>query len=358
METRLFERMQQGDYEHLFFCQDYASGLKAVIAIHSTALGPAAGGTRMWNYATEEETITDALHLSRAMTYKLAAIGAPYGGGKCVVIGDPHHEKSEALLRALGRCVDRLGGLFRTGVDVGMTSKDMLIMSQETPYIVKEATGSRLGDSGTATALGVIEGMRACLQAVYGSPDLSSRSVLVQGVGSVGRQVVHQLVEAGAEVWVSELSQDVLSQIQQSYEVRSVPVDAVAHWQGDIYCPCALGGVLNAETIPQLQCRIVCGSANNQLAEPEHGELLSRRDILYAPDFLVNAGGALTHLGAMHPDGFDEAGVAAGIVQIGKSIQEVIALAQARGISPSRAAELLAEQRLAAVKRSFGRKNQ
>lgn len=294
MDNFLFDLMQQDDFETMYFCQEKASGLKAVIAIHDTTLGPAAGGIRMLAYPSEREAIYDAARLARAMTYKWAAAGANLGGGKCVVIADPKHEKTEALLRRLGRFLQQLNGQFLAGADVGTTIQDMDVLSQETSFIVpaSEAKGGS-GASGPATAFGVVQGMRACLQALYASPNLHGRSVALQGVGAVGRAVVERLVQAGAVVTIADIDRERVEQIAADYAVHIVHPEEIAYLPVEVYCPCALGAVLNETSIPNLQCQIVCGSANNQLAQEQHGEMLAKRGILYAPDYIVNAGGAL-----------------------------------------------------------------
>src|SRR2546425_11525437 len=266
-EGYIFDLMGQYDYENLFFCQEKSLGLKAIFAIHDTTLGPAGGGIRMWMYDTEADAINDALRLARGMTYKWAAAGANLGGGKCVIIGDPQRDKTEGLFRALGRFMHRLGGLFLAGPDVGTNLRDLEIMRMETPYVVTvpEPWGGP-GDPSPATAFGVIRAMQACLKETYDSPDLQGRTVAVQGVGSVGEHAVALLVEAGAIVAIErERAEHIAAQynvkLAHPAEIHSLPVD--------VYCPCALGAVLNDQTLPELHCKIVCGSANNQLAEPQ-----------------------------------------------------------------------------------------
>jgi leucine dehydrogenase len=350
MENFTFDLMEQYDYENLFFCQDRSIGLKAIIAIHDTTLGPAAGGTRMWPYATEKDAIKDAMRLARAMTYKCAAAGINFGGGKCVIIGDPKKDKTEALLRALGRFIQRLGGLFVTGIDVGTTVRDMEIMRMESPYVVtvSEELGGP-GDTAPATALGVVKGIHACLKAVYGSADPAGRSVAVQGVGAVGKDVVKRLVEEGAVVTIADIDQERVARIAAEYHVSVVPPDEIASLPVDVYCPCALGAVLNDRSLPELRCKIVCGSANNQLAEDRHGDLLDQRGILYAPDYIVNAGGVLTGIDSLNPGGFNPRRAEATVVRIYETMEKVIALSRERQIPTYRAADVLAEQRIATM---------
>jgi len=348
MEGYIFELMQQYDYENLIFIQEKSVGLKAVIAIHNTSLGPAAGGTRMYPYASEADAIKDAMRLARAMTYKWAGVGANCGGGKCVVIGDPKRDKTEALLRALGRHIQRLNGQFLTGVDVGTTVEDIEIMHQETQYAVtvSEALGGP-GDTAPPTALGVIHGMRACLNAAYGSPDPEGRSVAVQGVGAVGKEVVAHLVKAGAIVTIADVDQEKIERVAAEYPVQVVAPDEIITLPVDVFCPCALGSILNDQTIAILRCKIVCGSANNQLAdEKRHGEMIAQRGILYAPDFIVNAGGALSGIEGIKPGGYNRQRVEEGIARIYDTMEKLIALSQEQQIPTYSAADLLAEQRL------------
>lgn len=348
MENFIFELMQDGDFENMYFCQEESSGLQAVIAIHDTTLGPAAGGIRMWTYSSEMDAVRDAARLARAMTYKWAAAGVALGGGKCVVIGDPKCEKSEVLLRRLGRFIQRLNGLFLAGADVGTTLADLEIIAQESSYIVPASGGS--GDSSPATASGVVQGMRACLHAIYGSADLQGRSVAVQGVGAVGTAAVKRLVEAGATVTIADIDPEKVARLASDYALQVAGVEAIAFLPVDVYCPCALGGVLNGASIPNLRCKIVCGSANNQLASQSHGEMLAAQGILYAPDYIVNAGGALWSVDSFFPGGFNAQRAGATVARIFDTTTNLINLAREQGISTARAADLLAERRIASAR--------
>jgi len=348
MESLTFDLMEQYDYEHLIFCQEKNVGLKAIIAIHNTTLGPAAGGTRMWTYATEVDAMKDAMRLARGMTYKWAAADVNLGGGKCVVIGDPKREKTEQLLRALGRAIQRLNGLFLTGPDVGTNLHDMEIMCRESRYVVavSESLGGP-GDTSSETAFGVIQGMRACLNAVYGGSDLQGRTVAVQGVGAVGGDVVAQLVKAGAIVTITDVDSEKVAQIATAYGMKTVPPEEIYSLPVDVYCPCALGAVLNDITIPVLRCKIICGSANNQLAEDRHGEMIAQREIVYAPDYIVNAGGALTNIDSLAPGGFNRQRAHATVARIYQNMEQLLEISREQGIPTHRAADVLAEQRLA-----------
>jgi len=348
MNDFLFDLLQDYEAETLYICQDKASGLKAIIAIHDTTLGPATGGIRMWHYPSERDAVSDAVRLARAMTYKWAAAGIDLGGGKCVVIADPNTEKTEALLRRLGQFLQRLNGQFLAGADVGTTIDDMELLAQECSFVVPTREGS--GASGPATALGVIEGMRACLQARYASPDLHGRTVAVQGIGSVGRAIVEQLLQAGAVVTIADIDHKSVEQMAATSAVHITTPEEIMKLPVDIYCPCALGAVINNTTVPELQCQIVCGSANNQLAEERHGELLANRDILYAPDYIVNAGGALWSLANRAPGGFNRQHAIDTVAHIYETTTKVIELARQERLSTARAADLLAERRIQAAR--------
>lgn len=350
MSDLIFEQMAAFDYENLFFCQERSLGLQAIIAIHDTTLGPAAGGVRMWSYASEAEAVRDALRLARGMTYKCAAAGAAYGGGKCVIIGDPKRDKTEAKLRALARFINRLNGLFITGIDVGTNLDDMVIMREESPYIVSlpESWGGP-GDSSQATAFGLVQGMRACLKEVFGSSELRGRTVAVQGVGAVGGHTVQYLVEEGALVTVADIDKERAAAVAGQHHTRLVSPQEIDRLDVDIYSPCALGAVLNDASIPQLRCKIVCGSANNQLAEARHGDMLQERGILYAPDYIVNAGGLLSGLDSLNPGGFNRQRMMEKVGRLYDAMQRVIAVSNEMAIPTHRAADVLAEQRIAEV---------
>jgi leucine dehydrogenase len=351
MAQSIFERMQGHDYEHIFFCQEKTVGLKAIIAIHDTTLGPALGGMRMWPYETEEAALTDVLRLARGMTYKNAAAGVPYGGGKGVILGDPGQMKQEGMLRVLGRFIHRLGGLFLTGVDVGTTIADMEIMREETPYVVtvSEALGGP-GDTSTATAYGVFQGIRACLEEVYSSSLLEGRTVSVQGVGSVGAELVHYLAEAGARVTVTDVDLQRAEAVASRYRnVQVVQPEEIYRLAVDVYSPCALGAVLNDQTLPDLRCKIICGAANNQLAEERHGEILTEQGIVYAPDYIVNAGGVIVGAQSLSSVSFNQQRAMEQVTRIYQTTRKVLAMARERRVPTYRAANMIAEQRIAMI---------
>jgi len=333
-------------HEQIVFCNDPNTGLKAIIAIHSTLLGPSLGGTRMWQYASEEEALMDVLRLSRGMTYKAAVSGLNLGGGKAVIIGDSRKDKSEMLFRKFGQFVESLGGRYITAEDVGINVQDMEFVAMETKFVSGTpifAGGS--GDPSPFTALGVWSAMRACLEEVFGSEEVSGKKVLVQGVGHVGSALVDILVQKGAEVSVSDIFEDKLAAIQQRHKVKVINPKQVYATECDIYAPCALGATLNTENIRRLHCAIICGAANNQLKdEIVHGEMLQDRNILYAPDFLVNAGGIINIDAERY--GYNADRARSNCEKIYERTKKIIDLAQEQKITTHKAAILLAEERL------------
>ncbi len=289
--SSLFDSMSSMEHEQLVFCADSATGLKALVGIHNTVLGPAMGGTRMWNYSTEEEAVKDVLRLSRGMTFKSAIAGLNIGGGKAVIIGDASKIKNEALLRRFGKFINSLNGKYWTAEDVNMSTRDMEYIRMETPFVtgIPEVMGGS-GDPSPVTAYGVYVGMKAAAKKAYGSESLKGKKVLVQGVGHVGSYLIDHLIDEGAVVLINDIFEEKISAITSKHNVQVV--DSVYDQEMDIYSPCALGATLNDESIPQLSCDIIAGGANNQLDDEEiHGEMLKDRGILYAPDFLINSGG-------------------------------------------------------------------
>lgn len=294
-EAGVIEQMSSYDHEQILFCQDKATGLKAIIAIHNTVLGPSLGGTRMWNYTNEGEALKDVLRLSRGMTYKSSLAGLNLGGGKAVIIGDSRKQKSEALMRRFGQFVDSLGGKYITAEDVGISTKDMEYVRLETNHVagLPEYLGGS-GDPSPVTAYGVYMGMKAAAKRQFGSDSLTGKKVLVQGVGHVGAALVDLAMKEGAEVMISDIFEDSISNVTSKHNVRVVPVDEVYDADMDIYSPCALGATVNDDTLNRLKCSIIAGAANNQLEdEVRHGEAVRERGIIYAPDYLVNAGGII-----------------------------------------------------------------
>ncbi|MBX5477336.1 MAG: Glu/Leu/Phe/Val dehydrogenase [Clostridia bacterium] len=344
----VFTNAAHDGHEQVVFCRDEASGLRAIIAIHSTALGPALGGCRMWPYASEEEALFDVLRLSRGMTYKNAAMGLNFGGGKSVIIADPRKDKTEALFRAFGRFVQSLGGRYYTAEDVGINSDDLIYVRQETDYVLGLPEAS--GDPSPATAFGVFCGIRACLEEAYGSDDPAGRTVAIQGAGHVGYHLAKLLVEAGARVVIADIFEDKVRRAVEDLGVETVPADAIYDVECDVFAPCALGAVINDETIPRLKCRIVAGSANNQLAEPRHGDRLQELGILYAPDYVINGGGVINVASEFNPGGYNRDHSYRKIAGIGDKLREIFAIARREGIPTYRAADVLAEERIRQIR--------
>ncbi|MFF0555960.1 Leu/Phe/Val dehydrogenase [Streptomyces sp. NPDC020472] len=344
---------EQGGHEQVVLCQDRATGLKAVIALHSTALGPALGGTRFYPYATEAEAIADALNLARGMSYKNAMAGLDLGGGKAVIIGDPEQIKTEELLLAYGRFVASLGGRYVTACDVGTYVADMDVVARTNQWTTgRSPENGGAGDSSVLTAFGVFQGMRAAAQTLWGDPTLRGRKVGVAGVGKVGHYLVEHLLEDGAEVVITDVREESVRRITDKHPQVTVVADtnALIRVEGlDVYAPCALGGALNEETVPFLTASIVCGAANNQLAHGGIEKDLEARGILYAPDYVVNAGGVIQVADELH--GFDFDRCKAKATKIFDTTLEIFARAKADGIPPAAAADRIAEQRMADARR-------
>ncbi|MCL4521108.1 MAG: leucine dehydrogenase [Firmicutes bacterium] len=290
----IFREMAKRGHEQVIFNYDKASGLKAIIAIHDTTLGPAIGGCRMWPYENSDDALEDALRLSESMTYKAAAAGLDFGGGKTVIIGDPSSGKSEGLFRALGRFVQTLQGRVTLSEDVGTNAEDFVHTAKETPYVVGLPTAyGGSGDTRDVTALGVIIAMRAALAYRFGSPSLSGRTIAVQGLGKVGLRVVRQALSEGASVIVADINPHAVGKAVAELNVEPTDPWAILETPCDIFAPCALGNVVNEETLPRLKCAIIAGSANNQLSDASYASRLRDQNILYAPDFIVNSGGLI-----------------------------------------------------------------
>ncbi len=340
----IFKAMEQYGTQQLVFCYDRETGLKAIIAVHDTTLGPALGGCRMWPYRSEDEAITDVLRLSQGMTWKNAAMGLSLGGGKAVVLADPATDKSEARMRALGAFIQRLGGTYVTAEDVGTTPDDMEQVAAATRYVA--GLSARGGDPSPATAMGVYEGMRASLEVVFESPSLAGRHVVVQGLGHVGLALCERLVQSGAVVTVTDLYPERIRPHVDRLRLGVIGPDDVYDVEADIFAPCALGGVLNADTVRRLQVAIVCGSANNQLATPEDAARLRDRRIFYAPDFVVNGGGVIHVADGLSPEGFSAARVAARIARIHEQVLAIAETSASEGITTHEAALRLAERRV------------
>jgi len=335
------------EYEQVVFSHEGTSGLRAIIAIHSTRLGPALGGTRFYPYGNEDEAIEDVLRLARGMTYKAAAAGLDLGGGKAVIIGNPAVDKSEALLRSYARFVESLGGRYITAEDVGTTQADMDLIRRETRFVtgVSEELGGS-GDPSAATAYGVRWAMKAVARYLWGTTSLEGRHVAVSGVGKVGTHLVGDLVEEGARVTVADVVPAAVERVVRQFGAEPVAVEKAHAVDCDIYSPCALGGALNASTIPELRCAAVVGSANNQLAEPSCADLLHEANVLYATDYVVNAGGLINIAEELGPRGYHRERAYAAVRRVGDNIERVLAIADADGITTAAAADRLAERRI------------
>ncbi|MEP6854677.1 MAG: Glu/Leu/Phe/Val dehydrogenase dimerization domain-containing protein [Pedococcus sp.] len=340
------------EYEQVVFCHDRATGLRAIIGIYSTALGPALGGTRFYPYASEEAALADVLRLSRGMAYKNAVAGLDHGGGKAVIIGDPTTDKTPELLRAYGRFVESLGGRYVTACDVGTYVADMDIVSQTTRFATGRSEGNGgAGDSSVLTAYGVFQGQRACAQHLWGRPTLEGRRVGIAGVGKVGRILAGHLLDDGAHVVVTDVDERAVAALKATHPQIDVvaDTDALARADLDVYAPCALGGALDEQTVSALTATVVCGGANNQLVTEGAGgtaDRLRTRGITYAPDFLVNAGGVIQVSDELH--GFDFERAKKGASAIFDHTLEVLETAAARDLTPAAAADHIAEERMAA----------
>jgi len=342
------------EHEQVVFCNDPSTGLRAIVAIHSTALGPALGGTRFYPYASTADAVRDVLNLSRGMSYKAALAGLDLGGGKAVIIGDPVTDKNEALLRAYGRFVQSLNGRYFTACDVGTFSADMDVVARECSFVTgRTVAHGGAGDSSVLTAYGVYQGMRASAEARWGSPSLGGRTVGVAGVGKVGHHLVKHLVDEGATVVVTDVHQPAVDAMVQQYGATAVAdTDALVRADLDVYAPCAMGGALTDAVVDVLTASIVCGAANNQLSHPGIEKALADRGVLYAPDYCVNSGGLIQVADELEGFSFERAEQrAAGIYETTKAVFE---LARTDSVTPAEAADRLAERRMRAVGRLRG----
>jgi leucine dehydrogenase len=334
-------------YEKVVRCDDPDSGLKAIISVHDTTLGPALGGLRMWPYLSDQEASTDANRLSAGMTYKSAVAETGLGGGKAVIIGNPKTDKSEALFRAMGRFVESLGGLYTTAEDVGTSVQDMVIVRQETSHVTglpRDMDSS--GDPSPYTALGVYMGILACVEKLGGA-DLKGIRVAIQGCGNVARFLCGHLAEAGAELIVTDIVQDKVQLMMDKHGAKPASPEEIYDIECDVFCPCALGAVINDDTVPRLKTKIVAGGANNVLLTEEHGDRLRERGILYAPDFVINAGGIINVSVELEPDGYNEQRALEKVRNIHNAVKDILDTADRENVATNRAAILLAERKLA-----------
>ncbi|MCZ8534857.1 branched-chain amino acid dehydrogenase [Psychrobacillus psychrodurans] len=347
----IFKYMETYDYEQLVFCQDKTSGLKAIIAIHDTTLGPALGGTRMWNYATEEEAIEDALRLAKGMTYKNAAAGLNLGGGKTVIIGDPLKDKNEEMFRAFGRFIQGLNGRYITAEDVGTTVADMDLIHEETNYVtgISEAFGSS-GNPSPVTAYGVYVGMKAAAKEAFGSDSLEGKTVAVQGVGNVAYTLCEYLHKEGAKLIVADINQASVDRAVNAFGAVQVDVNDIYSQDADIFAPCALGAIINDNTIPQLKAKVIAGSANNQLRDTTHGDIIHEMGIVYAPDYVINSGGVINVADELY--GYNAERAMKRVATIYDKIERIFEISKRDGVPSYVAADRLAEERIARVSKS------
>ena len=344
----LFDRLNEHDYEKLVFCNDGASGLRGIIAIHDTTLGPALGGLRMRPYETEKDALIDVLRLARGMTFKAAISGVNLGGGKSVIIGDPGSQKSDSLLEAMGRFIEAMGGEYIAGQDIGTGSHDMAVLRRVTRHVscVPGHAGGA-GDPSHATAYGVTCGIRAVLEAVTGSDDLAGRHIAIQGLGHVGAFVARYCHEQGAGLTVCDIAEEPVRRAVEELGAVAVAPDAIYGVECDIFAPCSVGAVVNDRTLGRLRCAGIAGAANNVLAEPRHGAALKERGIVYGPDYLVNSGGLIRCQDEVLGAPTDDEHIIEKVSQIQGQTLKVIRVAEELGIATEEAADRVAEERLA-----------
>ena len=350
---QLFDTLQSMGHEQIVLCSDPVTGLRGIIAVHNTSLGPALGGTRMWKYATDEEAIIDALRLSRGMTYKAAVSGVNLGGGKAVILGDARTDKSEAMWRAYGRMVDSLNGRYITAEDVGTSVQDMEWIRMETKFVTGVGGVGGSGDPSPVTALGVYSGMKASARFAYGSDSLNGKRIVVQGAGNVATHLVNHLTQEGAKVFLTDIYAEKANYVAAQTGATVISPGEVFTTDCDIFSPNALGAVLNDETIPQLSCSVICGGANNQLKiEERHANQLKERGIVYAPDYVVNSGGLMNV--ASEVEGYDRDRVmrqAEGIYDI---TMNILVTARDREMLTIEASNAIAEERITKVRHVHG----
>jgi leucine dehydrogenase len=346
-----FEEIRTMGHERVLICSNPDVGLKAIIAVHSTILGPGLGGCRMWNYASDEEAMTDVLRLSRGMTYKAAAAGLNLGGGKAVIIGDAKADKSEALFRNFGRYIDSLGGLYITAEDVGTDMEDMELILTETKWVtgVAPAHGGS-GDPSPVTAYGTLQGLMAAIKWQFDEPEIQGRSVAIQGLGSVGGHLAGYLLERGAKVFGCDIDPDAIAEAEDK-GVEIVPPGEIFDVDCDVFAPCAMGAILNDDTIPKLKCKVVAGAANNQLEDDKrHADMLDQRGILYAPDFVINAGGLINVYNELLGS-YNQERALRMTRGIYLNLTRVFEIAQRDSIATAKAADRVAEERIATVQK-------
>src|SRR5690625_21331 len=347
----IFTYMEESDYEQLVFCQDKNSGLKAIIAIHDTTLGPALGGSRMWTYDTEAEAIEDALRLARGMTYKNAAAGLNLGCGKSVIIGDPKKDKNTEMFRAFGRYIQSLNGRYITAEDVGRTVEDMDLIHMETDFVtgISAESGSS-GDPSPVTAYGVYMGMKAAAKEAFGSDSLAGKTVAVQGVGNVAYNLCEHLHEEGASLIVTDINKEAVNRAVETFGAKAVDPDAIYEVDCDIYAPCALGATINDDTIPKLKAKVIAGSANNQLKTNKHGDTIHDMGIVYTPDYVLNSGGVINVADELN--GYNHTRAMKKVDTIYDNLTTIFDIARRDNIPTYIAADRMAEERIESIKKS------
>ncbi|OOE09829.1 branched-chain amino acid dehydrogenase [Fictibacillus arsenicus] len=347
----IFKYMETYDYEQMVICQDKQSGLKAIICIHDTTLGPALGGTRMWTYDSEDAAIEDALRLARGMTYKNAAAGLNLGGGKTVIIGDPKKDKNEEMFRAFGRYIQGLNGRYITAEDVGTTVEDMDLIYQETPFVtgVSPAFGSS-GNPSPVTAYGVYRGMKAAAMEAFGTDTLEGKVIAVQGVGHVAYTLCKHLHEEGASLIVTDINKEAVQRAVEDFGAKAVDIDDIYSVDCDIFAPCALGAIINDDTISKIKAKVIAGAANNQLKETRHGDALHEMGIVYAPDYVINAGGVINVADELN--GYNRERALKKVETIYDNIASVIEISKRDNIPTYLAADRLAEERIERMRKS------
>ncbi|MCG7552549.1 Glu/Leu/Phe/Val dehydrogenase [Pseudoalteromonas sp. Of11M-6] len=338
----VFNQVEFDNHEQVVFCSDEASGLKAIIAVHNTKLGPAVGGCRLWNYASDEDAVYDVLRLSKGMTYKNAVARLPFGGGKSVIIGDAKTIKSEALFRAFGKHLDRLGGSYYSAEDVNITTGDVMVMHKETNYVM--GLEGKSGNPSPYTALGTFLGIKAAYQHKYGHQDLAGIKVAVQGLGAVAYTLCKHLHEAGAELFVTDINEESVQRVVNDFNATAVGIDEIYDLDVDVYAPCALGATVNDDTIPRIKATIIAGCANNQLAESRHGEIIREKGVLYAPDYVINAGGIINVYYETKPEGYDEAAATKHVEGIYDTLTEIFKRSEEEKVSTHIIADELAQE--------------
>lgn len=348
----VFRQIERYGHESVTFFSDPSSRLRMIVAVHNTLLGPALGGCRMWPYPGIDEALEDVLRLSRAMTYKATMAGLPFGGGKSVVIGDSKREKDDALLLAVGRSVSGLGGRYIVAEDVGITVADMSVIARTTPWTAgRSLAEGGSGDPSEATAIGVFAGIKACLEQIGEPPTLKGRTIAIQGLGKVGSHLARMAAQEGAKLFVTDIDSARLEQAVNELGAHSLMPEEIFTVSCDVFSPCALGGVLNEKTVPALNCRIVAGSANNQLAADVDGDALFGRGILYAPDYVINAGGLINLSFELPGKGYNRERAVAKVLEISQTLKQVFQRSRSESAPPHQVADRMVEERLTDVKR-------